>query len=28
MRELGASKAHVSLTHSGDLAMAEVILEK
>jgi len=27
MRELGASKVHVSLTHSGDLAMAEVILE-
>jgi holo-[acyl-carrier protein] synthase len=25
MRKLGASKAHVSLTHSGDLAIAEVI---
>jgi holo-[acyl-carrier protein] synthase len=27
MRQLGASKAHVSLTHSGDFAIAEVILE-
>jgi holo-[acyl-carrier protein] synthase len=27
MRELGASRAHVSLTHSRDLAIAEVILE-
>jgi holo-[acyl-carrier protein] synthase len=28
MLQLGASRAHVSLTHSGDLAIAEVILEK
>jgi len=27
MLQLGASRAHVSLTHSGDLAIAEVILE-
>ena len=27
MREIGATKAHVSLTHSGNLAMAEVLLE-
>ena len=27
MRELGATKAHLSLTHSGNLAMAEVLLE-
>lgn len=27
MRELGATRAHLSLTHTNDLAMAEVILE-
>ena len=27
MREIGAKKAHVSLTHSGNLAIAEVLLE-
>jgi len=27
MREIGASRVHVSLTHSGDLAMAQVVLE-
>jgi holo-[acyl-carrier protein] synthase len=27
MREIGAKKAHVSLTHSGDLAIAQVLLE-
>ena len=27
MRELGAIKAHISLTHSGNLAIAEVLLE-
>jgi holo-[acyl-carrier protein] synthase len=27
MREIGATKAHISLTHSGNLAMAEVLLE-
>jgi len=27
MHEIGATKALVSLTHSGDLAMAEVLLE-
>ena len=27
MRELGAIKAHISLTHSGNLAVAEVLLE-
>jgi len=27
MLQLGASKAHISLTHSGDLAIAQVILE-
>lgn len=27
MREMGARKAHVSLTHSLDIAMAQVILE-
>jgi holo-[acyl-carrier protein] synthase len=27
LREIGATKAHVSLTHSGSLAMAEVLLE-
>ena len=27
MRELGARKAHISLTHSGNLAIAEVLLE-
>ena len=27
MRELGAMKAHISLTHSGNLAIAEVLLE-
>ena len=27
MRELGAARAHVSLTHSRDIAMAQVILE-
>ena len=26
-REIGAAKAHVSLTHSGNLAIAQVILE-
>jgi holo-[acyl-carrier protein] synthase len=28
MQGLGAMRAHVSLTHSGDLAIAEVILER
>jgi holo-[acyl-carrier protein] synthase len=28
MRELGAQKAHLSLTHSRDIAMAQVILEE
>lgn len=27
MREIGAKKAHLSLTHSGNLAIAEVLLE-
>jgi holo-[acyl-carrier protein] synthase len=27
MREIGAKKAHVSLTHSGNLAIAQVLLE-
>lgn len=27
LREIGATKAHVSITHSGNLAMAEVVLE-
>jgi holo-[acyl-carrier protein] synthase len=27
MREIGATRAHVSLTHTGSLAMAEVVLE-
>jgi holo-[acyl-carrier protein] synthase len=27
MREIGATKAHISLTHSGNLAIAEVLLE-
>jgi|ERR1041384_2827792 holo-[acyl-carrier protein] synthase len=27
MREIGASRVHVSLTHSGNLAIAQVILE-
>ena len=27
MRDIGANKAHVSLTHSGNLAIAEVVLE-
>lgn len=27
MREMGARKAHLSLTHSRDIAMAQVILE-
>jgi holo-[acyl-carrier protein] synthase len=27
MREIGAARVHVSLTHSGDLAMAQVVLE-
>jgi holo-[acyl-carrier protein] synthase len=27
MHEIGATKAHISLTHSGDLAIAQVILE-
>ena len=27
MREIGASRVHVSLTHTGDLAMAQVVLE-
>lgn len=27
MREIGSTRAHVSLTHSGNLAIAEVILE-
>ena len=27
LREIGATKAHLSLTHSGNLAMAEVLLE-
>jgi holo-[acyl-carrier protein] synthase len=27
LREIGATKAHVSLTHSGKLAIAEVVLE-
>ena len=27
MREIGASRVHVSLTHSGDLAVAQVVLE-
>jgi holo-[acyl-carrier protein] synthase len=27
MREMGAMKAHISLTHSGNLAIAEVLLE-
>jgi len=27
LREIGAKKAHVSLTHSGNLAIAEVLLE-
>jgi holo-[acyl-carrier protein] synthase len=27
LREIGAKRAHVSLTHSGNLAIAEVLLE-
>lgn len=27
MSEIGASRVHVSLTHSGDLAIAQVVLE-
>lgn len=27
MNEIGATKAHLSLTHSGNLAMAQVVLE-
>lgn len=27
MREIGANRAHVSLSHSGDLAIAQVVLE-
>lgn len=27
MREIGATKAHMSLTHSGNLAIAQVVLE-
>jgi holo-[acyl-carrier protein] synthase len=27
MREIGATRVHVSLTHSSDLAMAQVVLE-
>ena len=27
LREIGAEKAHVSLTHSGNFAIAEVVLE-
>ena len=27
MRAIGATKAHISLTHSGDLAIAQVLLE-
>lgn len=27
MREIGATKVHVSLTHSGNLAIAQVVLE-
>jgi holo-[acyl-carrier protein] synthase len=27
LREIGAARAHVSMTHSGSLAMAEVLLE-
>jgi holo-[acyl-carrier protein] synthase len=27
MRDIGAKRAHVSLTHSGNLAIAEVLLE-
>lgn len=27
MREIGATKVHVSLTHSGDLAIAQIVLE-
>lgn len=27
MREIGAKKAHLSLTHSGNLAIAQVLLE-
>jgi holo-[acyl-carrier protein] synthase len=27
MREIGATKAHVSLSHSGELAIAQVVLE-
>ena len=27
MREIGATRAHISLTHSGDLAIAQVVLE-
>lgn len=27
MREIGAKKAHISLSHSGNLAIAEVLLE-
>ncbi len=27
MREIGASRVHVSLTHSGNLAVAQVVLE-
>jgi holo-[acyl-carrier protein] synthase len=28
MREIGATRAHISLTHSGDLAIAQVLLER
>ena len=27
MHEIGATRAHISLTHSGDLAIAQVLLE-
>jgi len=27
-REIGATRAHVSLTHSGNLAIAQVVLER
>lgn len=28
LREVGATKAHISLTHSGNLAIAQVLLER
>ena len=28
MREIGASRVHLSLSHSGDLAVAQAVLEK